>query len=285
MTLKKWLTALLAVCSAFAALGFAACDKDTDTSSSENVNAKGEKYVVKTLSKEKNEQYAFAVNKDSTKKAEILAAMNKVIETVDVPKVITYYQDVADNKTPSVALEFADLTDNTGGLLHVYTDADFSPFEFRDQEDKVVGVDIYIMQLVAEELNMTVRFNDMDFDGILNKVASEDNAIGAAGITVTAEAAEKVDFSNPYYTTVQAIISTESQEYNELEDLKGKKIGVQKGSTAQTLVETAIASGVLKDTKAEVVLYYDGTAAYAALKDGDCDVMIIDELPAKKLVK
>ena len=141
------------------------------------------------------------------------------------------------------------------------------------------------MQLVAEELNMTVRFNDMDFDGILNKVAGEDNAIGAAGITVTAEGREQVEFSNPYYTTVQAIISTESQEYNELKDLKGKKIGVQKGSTAQTLVETAIASGILKDTEAEVVLYCDGTDAYAALKEGECDVMIIDELPAKKLVK
>ena len=207
------------------------------------------------------------------------------VEEIDVATIVTYYQDVAEGKTPSVTLEFANLTDNTAGTLQVYTNATFEPFEFRDDDDKIVGVDMYIMELVAEELNMKVQFNDMDFDGIVGKVAMEDNAIGAAGMTVLPERLEKVDFSNTYFSTVQSIISTESEKFDALEDLKGKKIGVQKGTTGWLLIDEAIESGVLKGTGAEVITYDNGPLAYAALKAGKCDVVVIDELPANKLVK
>jgi ABC-type nitrate/sulfonate/bicarbonate transport system substrate-binding protein len=70
-----------------------------------------------------------------------------------------------------------------------------------------------------------------------------------------------------------------------LEDLKGKKIGVQKGTTGYLMISEAIANGVLKDTGAEVIEYANGPLAMAAMKNGRCDVVVIDELPAKKLVK
>ena len=200
MKLKKLVATVLATVSAFATLSLAACNGDAN-------------YVAKAIQSDDNEQYAFAIGKNSSKKADILDAMNKVIDEIDVANVVSYYDAISTDATPSVTLEFADLSDNTAGTLQVYTNAEFAPFEFRDNENKIVGVDMYIMELVAEELNMKVNFNDIAFDAIVGKVAEEDNAIGAAGMTVTDERKEKVDFSNTYFSTVQCIISKDSENF------------------------------------------------------------------------
>ena len=270
--MKKFIAIALATLAACTTLGLASCGNNA-------------KYVANPIAAEENEQYAFAVGKNATKKTEILNAMNKVIDEIDIAKIVDYYNAVASNETPSVTLDFADLSDNTAGTLQVYTNAAFEPFEFRDEQNKVVGVDMYIMELVAEELNMKVNFNDMDFDGIVGKVATEDNAVGAAGMTVRPDRLEKVDFSNTYFSTVQCIICKEDEAFKTIEDLKGKKIGVQKGTTGWMLIDEAIKSGALKDSGAEVITYENGPLAFAALKASKCDVVVIDELPANKLVK
>ena len=144
---------------------------------------------------------------------------------------------------------------------------------------------MYIMQLVAEEMNMKVNFHDIAFDAIVGKIAEEDNAIGAAGMTIYDEPKERVDFSDPYFSTVQCIISKEGEAFGNLADLKGKKIGVQKGTTGWKMIDDAITSGELKDSGAQVIQYENGPLAFTALKAGKCDVVVIDELPAKKLVK
>ena len=153
-------------------------------------------------------------------------------------------------------------------------------------QEEVVGVDIYLMELVAEKLNMKIQVNDVDFDTICGKVAAEDNAIGAAGITINDERALTVAFSNPYFSSVQCIISASSQAYDSLEDLAGLKIGVQKGTTGALMVADAIAGGVLAGTGAEIVEYDNGAIAYTALKSSgnQCDVIVLDKLPAEKHV-
>ena len=270
--MKKFLAMLLAATSILGATALASCNKEEKT------------YVATAIESEDNEQYGLAVGKNSTNKAAILAAMNTVIAEIEIGDIVSYYEAVEANQTPSVSLTFPNLSDNTAGTLQVYTNAEFAPFEFRDNEQNIVGVDMYIMQLVAEEMNMKVNFHDIAFDAIVGKIAEEDNAIGAAGMTIYDEPKEKVDFSNPYYSTVQCIISTEDQKFNTLEQLAGKKIGVQKGTTGWKMVADAIESGVLKDTGAEVIAYDNGPVAFTALKSGKCDFVVIDELPAKKLV-
>ena len=270
--MKKVLSLALATLAACTAFGLASCNEKAT-------------YVATDIAAESNEEYAFAIGKNATKKADILAAINMVVGEISIDDIVSYYEAIAAEETPSVTLTFADLSDNTGDTLQVYTNAEFAPFEFRDEENKVVGVDMYIMELVAEELNMKVNFNDIAFDAIVGKVAEEDNAIGAAGMTVTEERMEKVDFSNPYFSTVQCIISKDSEAFATMDDLKGKKIGVQKGTTGWMLVDEAIKSGVLKDSGAEVIEYDNGAIAYTALKQGKCDVVVIDKLPANKLVK
>ena len=271
--MKKNLLKMLSLTLAATALaGFVACGNST-------------KYVATAIQSESNEQYGLAVGKNSTNKTAILAAMNKVIEGIEIGDIVAYYDAIYAEETPTVTLQFPDLSDNTAGTLEVYTNAEFAPFEFRDEEQNVVGVDMYIMELVAEEMNMKVNFHDIAFDAIVGKIAEEDNAIGAAGMTIYEEPMEKVDFSNPYYSTVQCIISKEDQAFSTLEELKGKKIGVQKGTTGWKLVSDAIESGVLKDSGTEVIAYDNGPVAYTALKAGKCDFVVIDELPAQKLVK
>lgn len=249
-----------------------------------------EKYVVNAIANENNEQYAFCIGKTATKKTEILGAINEVISEVTIADIVDYYNSVYDaleagQDAPASPLTKVNLSDNTGGTLQIYTESGFAPFEFTDNQSNVIGVDMYIMELAAEKLNMQIKINDVDFNAIVGKVATEDNAIGAAGLTVTEERLDSVDFSNTYYSTVQCIISKESNNYKTLEDLKGKKIGVQKGTTGFTLIEKEIKEGVLKDSGAQVIEYDNGALALTAAKSGKCDVVVIDELPANKLVK
>ena len=270
--MKKLLTTIMAGILAIAALfTFTACNEDS-------------KYVAKAIDGIEVEQYGFAVGNNATKKADIIAAMNEVIGETDIDAVVAYYTAVSKDETPSGSLTFANLADNTEGTLNVYTCSGFEPYEFVDADNKVIGVDVYLMELVCEKLNMKINVVDMDFDGICGKVASEDNAVGAAGITITEERKLEVTFSNPYYSSVQCIISLEDEAFTSLDKLAGKKIGVQKGTTGAMLVEEAINNGALKDTGAEMVEYDTGAVAYTALKANKIDYIVLDELPAQKLV-
>lgn len=270
--MKKFISLALAALTLGTTLALASCGSAAN-------------YVATDIVSADNEEYGFAISKTASKKTELVNAMNKVIGEIAIDDIVDYYTAIEAGETPSVTLTFANLEDNTGDTLQVYTNAEFPPFDFRDEQNKVVGVDMYIMELVAEELNMKVNFNDIAFDAVIGKVAIEDNAIGASGITISDERKEEVDFSNAYFSTVQSIISKDTEKFSTLEDLKGKKIGVQKGTTGWLLIDEAIKSGVLKDTGAEVITYDSGAVAYTALKAGKCDAVVIDKLPANKLVK
>ncbi len=269
--MKKILTLLLTLMLTLGCVvGFTACG--------------GGKYVANQVEGVEVEEFGFAISKTASKKTEILGAMNTVINNTNVSDVIDYYTAIYEDRTPSVNLEFPDLSNNTAGTLNVYTESGFAPFEFVDDNENVVGVDIYLMSLVCEELNMKINVVDMLFDGICGKVATEDNAVGAAGITINSERQLTLDFSTPYVSSAQYIISTKDQAYTKLEQLAGKKIGVQKGTTGFFLIDDAIQNGVLKDTGATVVEYDSGPVAFTALKTGKVDFVVLDKLPALSLV-
>lgn len=270
--MKKFLTAILACALALVMMVA-------------TVGCSNGKYVANAIEGIEGEEFGFAIGKNSSKKTEILNAMNEVISESDLEKIVNYYDDIYHEKTPSTTLDFPNLSDNTNGQLNVYTESGFAPFEFVDDNNQVIGVDIYLMSLVCEKLNMTLNVTDMLFDGICGKVATEDNAVGAAGITINDERKETLDFSNPYVSSIQYIISTKDQAYTKLEQLAGKKIGVQKGTTGWLLITEEIKSGILKDTGAEVVEYDSGPVAFTALKTGKVDFVVLDKLPALSLVK
>ena len=160
--------------------------------------------------------------------------------------------------------------------LVMATNAEFPPYEFHEGDD-VVGIDADIARAIGEEMGMEVKIEDMAFDSIIPAVTSGKADFGAAGMTVTEDRKKNVDFTDTYATATQVIIVKEGSDIAGPDDLTGKKIGVQLGTTGD-----ADATEV-KD--ATVERYNKGNDAVMALKQGKIDCVVIDSEPAKKFVE
>lgn len=187
---------------------------------------------------------------------------------------------------------------NTNDTIVVYTEAGFAPFEYISN-GKIDGVDVEIMNLVGEKLGKKVVFENVSFDIIVDTVSKGALCnVGAAGISITDARKEKVDFSNEYYTAKLYVIykvSDESEYVSETTDgvdgvywdsLAGKKIAVQSGTTADLFLGDELAEGgTIADTGAVPVRFGALATAVADVEVGNSNVLIIDELPAQKLVE
>ncbi|MBE6655502.1 MAG: transporter substrate-binding domain-containing protein [Ruminococcaceae bacterium] len=184
----------------------------------------------------------------------------------------------------------------------VHTNAFFAPFEYYDG-DVIKGVDVEIMNLVGEKLGKEIKFENVEFSAIIDNVkAGEVCDAGAAGITITDERKEKVDFSIPYYTSVQYVIfkdgtvetkTVDGVDYIVWEALAGKTIGVQTDTTGWIYTDGEINAtedndygyaGVLYDTDTELKNFDTAQLAADGIIANNNDVVIIDELPAQYIV-
>lgn len=160
--------------------------------------------------------------------------------------------------------------------LKMITEASFPPYEFlRGQE--IVGIDVEICRTVAEKLGKGFQCETVDFDSVIPAVISGKADLAAAGITVTEDRKKNVDFSIPYVKTGIVVISSKSNPFTDVEQLKGKKIGVQAGTTSENYV--------VNDLKQEPERLRSPAEAVAGLKAGRCDFVIADIDPAKNCVK
>lgn len=179
----------------------------------------------------------------------------------------------------------------------VYTESGFAPFEYV-KDGKIVGVDVDIMNKVGKKLGKKVVFEDVSFDIIIDSVAAGKLCkVGAAGISVNDERKKKVDFSTEYYTAKLYVIYKAADESKYVSDttdnvkgvywdsLAGKNIAVQGGTTADAFVGDEIKNGTLTGTDAKCTPFSALSTATADVNAGNCDVLIIDELPAQKLVE
>ena len=161
--------------------------------------------------------------------------------------------------------------------LTMATNAEFPPYEFVEGE-KIVGIDAEIAGLIAEKLGMELEIVDISFDSIIPGVQAGKYDMGMAGLTVNEDRLEKVSFSTPYATGIQAVIVKEGSDIKTIDDLKGKKIGVQTTTTGDIY-----ATG---DYGEEAITRYDnGAVAVQALLADKVDCVIIDNEPAKSYVK
>ena len=160
--------------------------------------------------------------------------------------------------------------------LVMATNAEFPPYEFYEGKE-VVGIDADIAAAVAEEMGMELQIEDMAFDSIITAVTSGKADIGAAGMTVTEDRLENVDFTDTYATATQVIIVKEDSTITGPDELTGKKIGVQLGTTGDIYADD------IED--ATVERYNKGFEAVQALQQGKIDAVIIDGEPAKEFVK
>lgn len=170
-----------------------------------------------------------------------------------------------------------EVTTVTEGILTMGTNAAFPPYEFYDGDD-IVGIDAEIAELLAEKLGLTLEIMDMDFSTIVTSVQTGGVDIGLAGMTVTEERLENVNFTDSYATGVQVIIVKEDSDIASVDDLEGKLIGVQEGTTGHQYCA--------EDYGEENVLAYtNGATAVQNLVQGAVDCVVIDEQPALSFVE
>ena len=166
------------------------------------------------------------------------------------------------------------------GKLIMATNAFFPPYEYYDG-DQIVGIDVEIAQAIANKLGLELVIENMQFDSIITAVSEGAADFGLAGMTVTNERKEQVDFSVSYASGVQSIIVKEGSPITCVDDLYAEganyKVGVQLGTTGDIY-----ATGDFGEEN--VTQYTNGNEAIVALLGGDVDCVIIDNEPAKAFV-
>jgi len=172
----------------------------------------------------------------------------------------------------------------------VETNAFFAPFEFYDNRE-IVGVDVEIINRVAEKLNATIDIKNVEFDMIIDNVASGIIAdAGAAGLTITPARLEKVDFTIPYYTSVQYVVFSPSNapavrdEHVTWDALSGKTLGSQMGGTGYLFASDEVDEGVLAGTNTVIKGLDSHQLAADAIKAHIIDYAIADQLAAQFIV-
>jgi glutamine transport system substrate-binding protein len=153
----------------------------------------------------------------------------------------------------------------------VATDNGFIPFEFIDEESgDLVGFDIDLIQAIADEAGFEIEFETMEFTGVVAGIQAERYDIGIAGMTITEERKETIDFSDPYYDAgLMLAVQTDEEEIASEADLDGKKVGTRAGTTSVEYLEE-------NHPGAEVVDFPDIVTAYMDLASGRLDAVLYD---------
>ena len=160
--------------------------------------------------------------------------------------------------------------------LKMVTEATFPPYEFlRGQE--IVGIDVEICRAVAAKVGKGFKVESVNFDAVIPSVISGKADLAAAGITITEDRKKNVDFSIPYVKTGVVIIYKKSKPYLTGAACKGKKVGVQGGTTADEYV--------VKTLGQEPERFPSFAEGVAALKNGRCDLVMCDIVPARNCIK
>ena len=186
----------------------------------------------------------------------------------------------AEATTEEAAEEAADAAEVTTvepGVLTMGTNATFPPYEYKDG-DAVVGIDPDIAQALADKLGLKLEVVDMEFDSLIASVKSGKVDIVLAGMTVNEERKKNVDFTDSYANGVQVIIVAEDSDISTSDDLEGKLIGVQQGTTGHVYCSDDWG-------EENVVAFQSGAAAVQALQQGKVDCVVIDQEPAKAFVE
>ena len=171
----------------------------------------------------------------------------------------------------------AELTTVEAGKLTMATNAAFPPYEMTTDAGEFEGIDIDTAKAIAEKLGLELQVDDMEFDAALLSVQQGKADIAMAGITVTDERKAVMAFSDSYATGIQSIIVPEGSDIASPDDLAGKKIGTQRGTTGYIYCTDDFGED-------SVVAYDNGLTAVQALNNGQVDAVVIDNAPAKEYV-
>ena len=221
------------------------------------------------------EEYAICVAKENTDLLDKINAALVELENEGTKKAIV------DKYISGVANDLVFQQDAEGkDELHMATNAQFPPYEYYENE-KIVGIDAEMAAAIADKLDMKLVIDDMDFDAIITAVQTGKSDMGMAGMTVTEERLQNINFSTSYATGIQSVIVPVGSKITTVDDLfadgANYLIGTQKGTTGDIYAEGDFGAD-------RVMKYTTGNEAVQALITGKIDCVIIDNEPAKAYV-
>lgn len=275
--MKKYLSLFLAVLMMFSVAACGNTENDADVTA---------KVIDIELT---SEQYAFGVDKEQP---ELLQQVNDFLTKI---KENGKYDEICEHffgeGTP-VAVTSAE-KDDTKDQLVVATNAEFEPFEYKEG-DKYYGIDMEIAALLAEELNMELVIDNMDFDSVCLAVGSHKCDIAMAGLTITEDRKEQVTFTDAYYDAAQKLVVpsddtvfADCKTKEDVETILNKKdssckIGFQNGTTGQFYIE---GNQDYDGFAVKAVGYKNGSLAVQDMLNGNIDYVVIDSAPALSITK
>lgn len=193
--------------------------------------------------------------------------------------------DTKDYASMSLEELKAELTTVTEGKLTMSTNATFPPYEMLADDGSFEGIDVEVAGAIAEKLGLELQIDDMSFDAALLAVQSDSPKadIVMAGVTVTEDRQLVMNFSDSYATGIQVVIVKEGSDIKSIDDLEGKKIGTQMGTTGYIYCSDTPENGGYGEEN--VIAYDSGITAVQALVNGQVDCVVIDNEPAQAYVK
>ena len=184
----------------------------------------------------------------------------------------------------AVSTEYGDFTVVEAGKLHMSTNAAFPPYEMTTDDGGFEGIDVEVADAIAQKLGLELVVDDMGFDAALTAVQTGQSDIAMAGITVTEDRLEVMDFSDSYATGVQVVIVPEDSPIQTIDDLaNAEMIGCQAATTGYIYASDTPENGGYGED--HVTAYENGALAVMALVNGQIDAVIIDNEPAKAFVE
>ena len=289
MKLKKLLAISMSAVLAMTAL--TACGSKDDSSEAGSGSASSKKTAKVIEIDLTDEQYAFGVDKEQP---ELLTQVNDFIKSMNEDGTFEEICNHYFGDGEPVAVESATLDANKDQLV-VATNAAFEPFEYTKGEN-YYGVDMEIAKALADKLGKELVIQNMDFDAVCLSVGQHKCDIAMAGLTISEDRKEYVNFSDAYYEASQRLIvkgtDTTFDACKSADDVKAildsltedKKIGCQQGTTGNSFIEGSEDLG-FPGLKAKAVAYKSGSLAVQDLINGGVDYVIIDSAPAASIAK
>lgn len=178
----------------------------------------------------------------------------------------------------------AELKTVTEGKLTMSTNATFPPYEMLADDGSLEGIDVEVAGAIAAKLGLELQIDDMGFDAALLAVQGDSPKadIVMAGVTVNKDRQLVMNFSDSYATGIQVVIVKEGSDIKSIDDMDGKLIGTQKGTTGYIFCSDTPENGGYGEEN--VIAYDSGITAVQALMNGQVDCVVIDNEPAKAYV-
>ena len=272
--MKKILAILMAAATVTATLAMASCSKQDAEQGGSNTDETAKLKILDT--EYVSEDYAICIAKEND---EFLADVNEALAAMKEEGIT---DKIVDKYISGKEHDLVFQADAEGKPeLHMATNAQFPPYEYYDG-DKIVGIDAEMAAAIADKLDMKLVIDDMEFDAVITAVQTNKADMGMAGMTVTEERKENVNFSDSYATGKQVVIVTGDSKITSVDDLSAEGaeylIGTQRGTTGDIYCEDDFGAD-------RVNKYSSGSEAVQALLSGKVDCVIIDNEPAKAFVE